>query len=192
MAKMHRHRLRSPSPSVSEHRRPLLLGAYSFVRAASAYAGVRRISLLGSLATAKAIPKDVDLLVTIDSTMDLTQLARACRRLMGSIQSINLGADVFLADVAGRYLGRICYYRECRPRAACDRRGRFLEYFCRASATAARQLMTRSGHWPAFHVAVAKAVSEPPKYRFKPSPCPLLCMRATMRPISLHVIGLRQ
>jgi hypothetical protein len=28
---------------------------------------------LGSLVTAKAIPKDVDLLVTIDGTMDLTQ-----------------------------------------------------------------------------------------------------------------------
>ena len=76
--------------------------------------------------TAKAIPKDVDLLVTIDSTMDLTRLARAGRRLMGSTQSINLGADVFLADVAGRYLGPICYYRECRPRAACraEHRGR--------------------------------------------------------------------
>jgi hypothetical protein len=119
MAKMHRNLFRSPSPTVAEPRRPLLLGAYSFVRAASAYAGVRRISLLGSLVTAKAIPKDVDLLVTIDSTMDLTQLAGAGRRLMGSTQSIDLGADVFLADVAGRYLGRICYYRECHPRAAC-------------------------------------------------------------------------
>ena len=119
MGKMHGNRFRSPSPSVIEPRRSVLLGAYSFVRAASTYAGLRRISLLGSLVTAKAIPKDVDLLVTIDSTMDLTQLARAGRRLMGSTQSINLGADVFLADVAGRYLGRICYYRECRPRTAC-------------------------------------------------------------------------
>src|ERR1700693_6154226 len=109
MAKMHRVRFRSlPSPSVAEPRRPLLLAAYSFVRAASSLAGVRRMSLLGSLVTAKAIPKDVDLLVTIDNTMDLTQLARAGGRLMGSIQSINLAADVFLADVAGRYLGRIC------------------------------------------------------------------------------------
>ena len=119
MGKMHGNRFRSPSPSVIEPRRPLLLGAYSFVRAASTYAGVRQISLLGSLLTAKAIPKDVDLLITIDGAMDLTQLARAGRRLMGSTQSINLGADVFLADVVGRYLGRICYYRECRPRATC-------------------------------------------------------------------------
>jgi hypothetical protein len=62
---------------------------------------------LGSLVTAKATPKDVDLLV-MNGTMDLTELARACRRLMGSTQSINLGADVFLADVAGGYLGCIC------------------------------------------------------------------------------------
>ncbi len=119
MAKTHRNRFHSPSPSVIEPRRPLLLNSCSFVRAASACEGVRRISLLGALVTAKAIPKDVDLLVTIDSIMDLTRLARAGRRLMGSTQSINLGADVFLADAAGSYLGRICYYRDCRPRAAC-------------------------------------------------------------------------
>jgi len=28
------------------------------------------------------------------------------------------GADIFLADVTGRYLGRICQ-RECHPRVAC-------------------------------------------------------------------------
>ena len=33
--------------------------------------------------------------------------------------AINLGADIFLADSAGRYLGRIYHYRECRPRVAC-------------------------------------------------------------------------
>jgi hypothetical protein len=46
----------------------------------------------------------------------LTELARAGRRLMGRAQTINLGADVFLADTTGRYLGRICHYRECNPR----------------------------------------------------------------------------
>jgi hypothetical protein len=116
---MRRNELLAPSPSVAEPRRPLLLAVYSFVRAARAYPGVRRISLLGSLVTAKAIPKDVDLLVTIDRTMDLTDLARAGRRLMGSAQTLNLGADIFLADTTGRYLGRICHYRECHPRSAC-------------------------------------------------------------------------
>jgi predicted nucleotidyltransferase len=100
---MRRHRYREPSPSVAEPRRPLLLGAYSFVRAARFCPGVRRIALLGSLATAKAIPKDVDLLVTVEREMDLTQLARAGRRPQGLAQTINLGADIFLADSLGRY-----------------------------------------------------------------------------------------
>jgi predicted nucleotidyltransferase len=94
-------------------------GLNSFVRAARLCPGVRRIGLLGSVATAKAIPKDVDLLVTIERTMDLSQLARAGRRLKGLAQTINLGADIFLADTAGHYLGRICHYRECHPRVAC-------------------------------------------------------------------------
>ena len=119
MSKIRRHRARDPSPSVAEPRRPLLLGAYSFVWAARLCPGVRRIALLGSLATVKAIPKDVDLLVTVERAIDLTQLARAGRRLQGLAQTINLGADIFLADTAGHYLGRICHYRECHPRVAC-------------------------------------------------------------------------
>ena len=81
--------------------------------------GVLRIALVGSLTTAKAMPKDADVLVTIDGAMDLANLARAGRRLKGNAQTINLGADIFLADDGGRYLGRICHYRECRPRRAC-------------------------------------------------------------------------
>ena len=113
------HQSRAPSPSVAEPRRPLLLAALSFVRAACACPGVQRISLLGSMLTAKVIPKDVDVLVTIDGAMDLTGLTRAGRRLMGHAQTINLGADIFLADTTGRYLGRICHYRKCHPRALC-------------------------------------------------------------------------
>src|SRR5262245_15437073 len=115
-----RHREpRAPSPSVAEPRRPLLLAVLAFVLAARACPGVHRISLLGSILTAKSIPKDVDVLVTIDSMMDLAELARAGRRLKGSAQTINLGADIFLADATGRYIGRVCHYRECHPRAAC-------------------------------------------------------------------------
>jgi len=97
----------------------LLLAVLSFVLAARACPGVQRISLLGSILTAKAIPKDIDVLVTIEGAMDLTALARAGRRLMGTAQTINLGADIFLADTTGRYLGRICHYRECHPRVLC-------------------------------------------------------------------------
>jgi predicted nucleotidyltransferase len=119
MSKMRRYRPHDPSPSIAEPRQPLLLGAYSFVQVARLCPGVRRIALLGSLATAKAIPKDVDLLVTVERAIDLTELARAGRRLKGLAQTINLGADIFLADTAGHYLGRICHYRECHPRVAC-------------------------------------------------------------------------
>ena len=116
---MHRRQTHSPRPSVTEPRRALLLAVRSFVRAAQVCPGVLRIALMGSLVTSKAIPKDADVLVTIDNMMDLTELASAGRRLKGSAQTINLGADIFLADTTGRYLGRICHYRECHPRMAC-------------------------------------------------------------------------
>ncbi len=77
------------------------------------------MALVGSLTTAKAIPKDADVLVVIDDAVDLHRLASAGRRLKGAAQNINLGADIFLADESGRYLGRICHYRECHPRVAC-------------------------------------------------------------------------
>ena len=116
---MPRNQVHIPRPSVAEPRRVLLLAVYSFVRAAQLCPGVQRIALVGSLVTSKAIPKDADVLVTIDNTMDLTELARAGRRLKGTAQTINLGADIFLADSTGHYLGRICHYRECHARVAC-------------------------------------------------------------------------
>jgi hypothetical protein len=106
-------------PSVAEPRQVLLFAVRSFVRATRLCPGVLRLALMGSLATDKAIPKDADVLVTIDGAMDLSDLARAARRLKGAAQTINLGADIFLADTAGSYVGRICHYRECHPRAAC-------------------------------------------------------------------------
>jgi hypothetical protein len=90
----------------------------AFVREARSTRGVRRIALLGSLATDKPMPKDADVLVTIDAATDLGPLARSGRRLQGTAQRINLGADIFLADEAHRYIGRICHYRECHPRVA--------------------------------------------------------------------------
>jgi hypothetical protein len=90
-----------------------------FVRSARWTPGVLRTALLGSLATDKPMPEDADVLVSIDAAVDLDPLARLGRRLQGTAQTISLGADIFLADAAGRYMGRICHYRECRPRVAC-------------------------------------------------------------------------
>jgi hypothetical protein len=111
-----------PQPSVPDPRRHLLGAVLAFVRAARSSPGVGRIALVGSLATEKPVPKDADVLITIDAAMDLESLARLGRRLKGAGQTINLGADVFLADAANCYLGRICHYRECHARALCRAR----------------------------------------------------------------------
>ena len=108
-----------PEPTVREE---MLAGVHRFVCAAKALAGVQRIALLGSIVTDKSNPKDVDLLVTVSDTMDLARLATCARRLQGRLQGLNHWADVFLADERGRYFGRTCTWRECRPgiRASCD------------------------------------------------------------------------
>jgi hypothetical protein len=100
----------------------LLDAAISFVESAARLPGVQRIALIGSLLTDRHSPKDVDLLVFVTRNTDLAPLALAARRLKGRLQSQNRGADVFLADEHGRYLGRICSWKVCQPgvRAACD------------------------------------------------------------------------
>lgn len=105
-----------------EARASLLKATLKFVRAARKCTGVIRIALIGSLTTSKATPKDSDLLVTVEYPTDLAQLARISRRLQGGLQGLNLGADIFLADENGAYLGRVCAYRKCRPRVACRAR----------------------------------------------------------------------
>lgn len=74
------------------------------------------------MTTNKQDPKDIDFLVVIDDDADLEPLARYGRKLQGRTQQLNRGADIFLADVKGRYLGRTCHWKECRPgkRASCD------------------------------------------------------------------------
>jgi hypothetical protein len=102
----------------------LLTEGLSFVRTIRALPGVRRVAMVGSLLTDKADPKDIDFLVTVEDSADLAPLAAAGRKLKGRTQSRNTGADIFLANPEGAYLGRICHWRECRPgiRAACDAR----------------------------------------------------------------------
>ena len=105
-------------------RSELLAAAVSFVRAVRAIPGVRQISLVGSIATSRANPKDIDFLIRITDDMDVAVLARHGRRLQGRAQQCNRGADIFLADERGQYLGRTCHWKECRPgvRMACDAR----------------------------------------------------------------------
>jgi predicted nucleotidyltransferase len=110
--------------SESSIRAFLLSEVLRFVECARTCPGVRRIALVGSLARGKDDPKDADVLVMVDDDADLTSLATAGRRLKGRAQSRNKGADIFLADPSGNYIGRTCHWRECRPgiRASCDAR----------------------------------------------------------------------
>ena len=99
----------------------LLDGVLRFTQATSGLPGVLRIALVGSLVTSKAFPKDADVLVTVNLDSNLDRLAKAGRALKGFAQTRNSGADIFLSNLDGQYLGRICHWRDCRPgvRLAC-------------------------------------------------------------------------
>lgn len=106
----------------SDIRAFLLAETFRFVDRVAAMPGIKRIAIIGSLTTNKSNPKDANILVTVEDDADLTVLATASRRLMGLAQSKNKGADIFLANPSGEYIGRICHWRECGPgiRASCD------------------------------------------------------------------------
>lgn len=93
----------------------LIAQVQRFVVRASGIPGVCRIALIGSLSTAKKNPKDADLLIWVEDDADLAPLAAVARQLKGAAQTRNRGADIFLANPSGNYLGRICHYRDCRP-----------------------------------------------------------------------------
>src|SRR4051794_979897 len=84
-----------------------------FVTEAAKLPGIRRVALLGSITTNKPNLKDIDYLVVVDDDVDPGQLARLGRKVKGRAQQFGLGADIFLADPRGAYLGRTCSWREC-------------------------------------------------------------------------------
>ena len=98
---MKQSRSYGPTPSVAEPRRPLLLAVRSFVQTARDCPGVLGIALLGSLTTTKLIPKDADLLVTIDESIQLAELAHAGRRLQGLLKPSTLAPTFFLPTKMG-------------------------------------------------------------------------------------------
>jgi len=115
-------KLMEMAPIDEDVRAFLIAEAFRFIERIVGMPGVRRIAMLGSLLSSKANPKDVDLLLTVDDEVDLTSLAKSAGRLKGIAQSKNRGADVFLANSAGQYIGRICHWSRCGPqfRATCD------------------------------------------------------------------------
>jgi hypothetical protein len=102
----------------------LITEAFRFIDRIVTIPGLRRIATVGSITTSKADPGDIDILIRIEDAADLSVLATAARKLMGAAQTKNKGADVFLANPAGQYIGRICHWRDCGPgiRASCDAR----------------------------------------------------------------------
>lgn len=94
----------------------LLTATLPFVVTAPRIPGVKRIALIGSLTTAKADPKDIDLLLTVGNDADLAPLVTAGRKLQGRVNTLthgNFGADLFLSTPLHRYLGRLCHHKEC-------------------------------------------------------------------------------
>jgi len=106
-------------------RQHMLAAALLFVRAATRLGGVSRVALIGSLTTTKDDPKDIDVLVTVSDETDIVELDRLGRRFQGQISATACGlygADVFLSDAAGSYLGRLCKHRECPSLRRCAAR----------------------------------------------------------------------
>ncbi len=105
------------APPLPDKRADLLRAVLAFVNDARHLTGVRSIALLGSLATAKAIPKDVDLLVEVSDDMPLKNLARLTRQLLVKTMQTGdgCGTDVFLCNPQHEYLGRICSWKTCAP-----------------------------------------------------------------------------
>ena len=91
------------------HRSDLLEATIRFITSVVAVPGVQSVSLLGSIITDGSDPKDIDLLLTITDDTDVSVLAAHARRLQGRTQQLNRGADIFLADERGTYLGRTCH-----------------------------------------------------------------------------------
>jgi predicted nucleotidyltransferase len=104
---------------LSPIRGALIQALATFVSAARRIGGVTRIAVVGSITTAKLDPKDVDVLVTVREDADFAALATQGRKLKGATQQHNHGADIFLASVEGKYIGRTCSYKECHPRRRC-------------------------------------------------------------------------
>ena len=103
-------------------RQRLLSEILWFVPAVARLQGVRRIALLGSMTTEKKDPKDIDFLVVVDDEVSLEPLAKIGRKVKGHAQNIGRGADIFLTDARGGYIGRTCHWIECGPgiRRSCD------------------------------------------------------------------------
>ena len=107
-------------PPRGADRAELLAAVRWFLERIPGVPGIERVALVGSLATDKLDPQDLDLLATVRPGADLTALAALGRRTEGKRKNGTWGVDLFVVE-NGRYLGRACKYREPHPRVRCGR-----------------------------------------------------------------------
>jgi predicted nucleotidyltransferase len=134
-------------------RQLLLASARWFVKRERRVPGVERIALIGSLATDKCNPKDLDLLVSVLADAEIKPIATLARKTQGRCQRGRLGVDIFLAQ-GDEYVGRCCNYREPHPRVACggNRCDHECLHLCRTSFCMATEVVNAPPIilWPEF------------------------------------------
>lgn len=99
-----------------------------FVGEVSGYKGVHRIALLGAMASDLSHPNDIVLMVAVDDTLDLTDVATQNRKLIGRANNAGANPGYLMIitrpiESGGQVLGTLCSYRECSPalrRACCE------------------------------------------------------------------------
>jgi len=94
----------------------MLNAVKDFLPAIKAVPGVEFIGLIGSITRESPNPKDIDYVLCVMPSTDLSELGKIFRKISGRMTQIGKGADMFVFDSEnGEYLGRICSYRDCRP-----------------------------------------------------------------------------
>jgi hypothetical protein len=86
----------------------LLAGLVRLVQGARTIPGVCQISPVAPIRRRRRILRTSTCWWWCSDGADLVLLARHARRLQGHAQSLNRGADVFLANERSEYIGRTC------------------------------------------------------------------------------------
>ena len=101
--------------SNAARRQRMLEGVGQFAQKLRRFSSVIEVGLAGTLASEDEYPNDIDAVVFLDGFNELPDIARAARQMASVCNSW----EVFVFTVDFKYLGRICHYKECRPRVAC-------------------------------------------------------------------------
>lgn len=95
---------------IEESRKAIRDSIDMFVELASQIDSVIDISLFGSLAGKKRLAKDIDLMVFVEDTKCIDELALFKRKVYGRY---HCSLDVFVLTKEGEFLGNICLRKKC-------------------------------------------------------------------------------